>query len=73
MRYNYVAHRRTNNELAKGLGKGKEHVPEAAPARPVHRYEGTDTQCPICQHDFERLQMVTRLASVVRAGGVLIT
>ena len=38
-----------------------EQVPEANLAPPVHRYEGTDTQCSICQHEFQRLEMVTRL------------
>ena len=46
---------------AKGQGKGKEQFAGAAVVQPVHRYEGTDTQCSICQQEFQRAEMVTCL------------
>ena len=53
--------RRAPRQNQKGKSKGKEQVPEAASAPPVHSYEGTDTQCSIYQHEFQSLEMVTRL------------
>jgi len=45
---------RTYDRLPKGRGRGKEQ-------HAVTRYDGTDTQCSICQHPFTRGEPVTRL------------
>lgn len=47
------APRQWQKGTAKGQGKGEDE----APAPPVPRYEGTDTSCSICQHEFQRSEM----------------